>query len=61
MRTLDSSEAARLNEGERVGWCDALSLFIVTARAHPHMPRRRKSMSPIASLGWQYFTERGSA
>ena len=60
MRNLDSSEAARLNEGERVGWCDALSLFIVTARAHPHCLDEGEHES-IASLGWQYFAERGSA
>jgi len=61
MRTLDPPRPLGFNEGERVGCCDALSLFIVTARAHPHMPRRRKSIESIASLGWQYFTERGSA
>ena len=50
----------------QVGWprrqsgcCGALQA--ATARAHPHMPRRRKSMKPASSLGRQRFTESGPA
>src|ERR1700689_2758897 len=52
MRVLDSPEGAQFNGGKQLGCCDMLAPAITMARAHPHMPRRRKSMSPLrASSG----------
>ena len=45
-RQYTPSEAVQLNDNEPLGCRDTLALPIATARIHPHMPRRRKSMSP---------------
>jgi hypothetical protein len=46
MSALDWYADVKLDDGEQLGCCIALALFIVSARAHPHMPPRRKSISP---------------
>src|SRR6266403_299470 len=48
---LCPSEAVQLNDNEPLGCRDTLALPIATARIHPHMPRRRKSMSPHRASG----------
>src|SRR5258708_23056096 len=45
------SEAVPLNDNEPRGCGDTLALPIATARIHPHMARRRKSMSPHRASG----------
>src|ERR1700758_5299292 len=51
MRVLHSSEGAQFNAGGQLGCCDMLAPAIAMARAQPHMPRRRKSMSPLRASG----------
>src|SRR5215472_6708032 len=51
MRVLDSPEGAQFNAGGQLGCCDMLAPAIAMIRAQPHMPRRRKSMSPPRASG----------
>src|ERR1700752_473472 len=51
MRVLDSPEGAQFNAGGQLGCCDKLALAIAMDRAQPHMPRRRKSRSPLRASG----------
>src|SRR5947207_11283054 len=46
-----SSEAVQLNDREPLRCCKTSALPIATARVHPHIPRRRKSMSPWRASG----------
>src|SRR6266576_610613 len=48
---LCPSESVQLNDNEPLGCRDTLALPTATARIHPHMPRRRKSMSPHRASG----------
>src|SRR5437867_6201908 len=49
MTPLYSSGALQFDDGERVGCGNALVVAI--ARAHPHMPRWRQSISPLRASG----------
>lgn len=51
MRVLDSTEDASFNDGGQLSCCGMLAPAIAMARAQPHMPPRRKSMSPPRASG----------
>src|SRR6202453_5399472 len=51
MTVLDSSGVAKLNDARCTGSCDMLEGATAIIRAHAHMPRRRKSISPQRASG----------
>ena len=59
MTVLYSSGAFQFDGREPAGCSNAL--MVANARAHPHMPRRRKSISPARASGGNAFAEGGAA